>query len=212
MSLASTTLPFADRLNAGIAAAALGLPGSALLRDVASSARAALTELAAALRHAAPGHHAVVAAERRIARPASAQEMILGDGAAAALVGIGSPVASFVAHASRHADLVDHFRASGQLHDYGWEERWVRDEGYLKIAVETLRQCLQDAGTNAGAIAHFALPAPLAKVNEAAAKRLGIAAGALVPTEHETVGDLGGAQPLAMLDAAVRRAAPRPVS
>ena len=207
-SLASTTLPFADRLNAGIAAAALGLPDAALLRDVASSARAGLTELAAALRQAPPGHHAVVAAERRIARPASAQEMILGDGAAGVLVGTGAPLATLVAHASRHADLVDHFRASGQLHDYSWEDRWVRDEGYLKIAVGTLQQCLKDAGVTVANITHFALPAPLAKVNEAVAKRLGIGAAALVPTEHETVGDLGCAQPLAMLDAALRRAGP----
>lgn len=181
-SLVSTTLPFADRLNAGIAAAALGQPQA--------------------------GDHAVVAAERRIARPASAQEMILGDGAAGVLVGSGAPLATFVAHASRHTDLVDHFRASGQLHDYGWEERWVRDEGYLKIAAGTLQHCLKDAGATAPAIARFALPAPLAKVNEAVAKRLGINAAALVPTEHETVGDLGCAQPLAMLDAALRRAVP----
>src|SRR5690606_3255441 len=50
LTLASTTLPFADRLNAGIAAAALGLHAQVLLRDAASSGRAALTELIAALR------------------------------------------------------------------------------------------------------------------------------------------------------------------
>ena len=52
------------------------------------------------------------------------------------------------------------------------------------------------------------MPAPLARVNEAVAKRVGIAAGALVSAEHETVGDLGSAQPLAMLDIALRAAAP----
>jgi hydroxymethylglutaryl-CoA synthase len=208
-TLASTTLPFADRLNAAIAAAALGLDASARVRDVASSARAALGELAAALHaDAAGGSRLVVAAERRIARPASAQEMIFGDGAAAALVGHGVPIATLLASRSTHADLVDHFREAGQTHDYGWEERWVRDEGYLKIAVETIRDCLGTAQASVGDVAYFAMPAPLPRVNEAVAKRLGIAADALVSAGHDSAGDLGGAQPLAMLDVALRQAAP----
>ena len=209
LTLASTTLPFADRLNAGIVAGALGLGESAILRDVASSARAALAELAAALRRpAGSAMMLLLAAEHRIARPASAQEMIQGDGAAGALIGDGAAIAEFVAHRSRHADLVDHFRESGQLHDYSWEERWVRDEGYMKIAVGTLKECLAAANVSAGDIVHFVMPSPLARVNEAVAKRLGIAATALVSAAHETVGDLGVAQPLAMLDVALRAAQP----
>ena len=210
LTFASTTLPFAERLNAGIVAAALGLAPQAVLRDVTSSARAALTELASALRRDLqdPSSRLVLAAERRIARPASAQEMIFGDGAAGAVVGRGRPVATWVASASTHADLVDHFRSAGESHDYGWEERWVRDEGYLKIAVGTLRRCLDEAGASAADIGHFAMPAPLARINEAVARKLGVASGALVSAAHESVGDLGGAQPLAMLDVALRAAAP----
>ena len=209
LTLASTTLPFADRLNAGIVASALGLAPQAVLRDVGSSARAALTELAAALRRPAGATtQMLLAAERRIARPASSQEMIFGDGAAGALVGSGPVIATHVASHSTHADLVDHFRQSGEAHDYGWEERWVRDEGYLKIAVGTLQACLGDAGVAAADIAHFVMPAPLAKVNDAVAKKLGIAPTALVSAGHDTAGDLGCAQPLAMLDAALRAAAP----
>jgi 3-hydroxy-3-methylglutaryl CoA synthase/uncharacterized OB-fold protein len=209
LTLASTTMPFAERLNAGIVASALGMAPEAVLRDVASSNRAALTELAAALhRPAGSVPQMLLAAERRIARPASPQEMIFGDGAAGALVGTGSAVATLVASHSIHADFVDHFRLTGEEHGYGWEERWVRDEGYMKIAVGTIRQCLADAGVNAADVAHFAMPAPLARVNDAVAKRLGIPTSALVAVEHETVGDLGSAQPLAMLDIALRTAAP----
>jgi 3-hydroxy-3-methylglutaryl CoA synthase/uncharacterized OB-fold protein len=209
LSLASTTLPFAERLNAAIVGAALGVPPQAALRDVASSARAALTELSAAMRRpVGEGLHLVLAAERRVSRPASAQEMIGGDGAAGALVGRGTPVATLVAARSTHGDLVDHFRATGRDHDYGWEERWVRDEGYMKLLADTLRDCLSDAGVTAADVAHFALPAPLPRVNEAVAKKLGIPANAVVSAEHESVGDLGVAQPLAMLDVALRSAQP----
>jgi len=208
LTLASTTLPFAERLNAAVVAGALGLPERATLRDVTSSARAAMVELVAALRQGEAGPIVVVAAERRIAKPASTQEMILGDGAAGAVVGTGEAIAVYVSSVSAHADLVDHFRESGQSHDYGWEERWVRDEGYMKIAAETIRQCLAEAKVSPAQVSHFAMPSPLTRVNEAVAKRIGIPASALVSSEHETVGDLGCAQPLAMLDAALRAAAP----
>ena len=209
LTLASTTLPFAERLNAGIVAGALGLPPTAAVRDVASSTRSALTELASALRRpSAGGCQILVAAERRIPRPASAQEMIYGDGAAGILVGPGSPIATLLGSRSAHADLVDHFRESGQDHEYGWEERWVRDEGYLGIAARTLRDCLVDAKVNASDVAHFVMPSPLARVNEAVAKRIGIVPTAIVSAGHETTGDCGSAQPLAMLDAALRAAKP----
>ena len=209
LTLASTTHPFADRLNAGIVAAAAGLSDATMARDVASSSRAALTELIDSLRRPAEdATRIVVASERRLAKPASAQELIFGDGAAAVSVGTGPAIATPVASRSRQADLVDHFRQADERYDYGWEERWVRDEGYMKLAADTIRRCLEDAGVNASDVSHFVLPAPLPRVNEAVAKRVGIAPAALVSTAADTVGDLGCAQPLAMLDIALRDAAP----
>lgn len=209
LTLASTSLPFADRQNAAVVAAASGLPEAAATRDVSSSPRAALAELALALRQAdAGGSHLLLAAERRTARPASPQEMVQGDGAAGVLVGRGDPLATLVASATRNADFVDHFRETGRDYDYGWEERWVRDEGYMRLLVDTVRRCLQDAGVSAGDIAHFVLPAPVPKINDAVARKLGIRAEAIVSAGHEDGGDLGCAQPLAMLDIALRAAAP----
>ncbi len=208
LSLASTTLPFAERLNAGIVAAALGMPEATVARDLVSGQRVALTELIDHLRRGSGAPQLVVAADRRIARPASAQEMNYGDGSAGALVGEGAAIATFVASRSTYADFVDRFRATGQMHDYGWEERWVRDEGYMKLAVKAIKACLAEAGVQPTDIAHFAMPAPLAKVNEAVAKKLGIRPEAVVDAQGATVGDLGTAQPLALLDVALRQAAP----
>jgi len=208
VTLASTSLPFADRQNAAIAAAAVGVPADAATRDVGSSARAALGELIAALRQPAAGAHLLLVAERRVARPASTQEMIFGDGAAGAVVGQGDALATHVASATSHADFVDHFREAGHLHDYGWEERWVRDEGYLKLATAALARCLAEGGVAAADIAHFVMPAPLPRVNEAVARKLGVPPSAVAGTAHEDGGDLGSAQSLAMLDSTLRAAAP----
>ena len=38
-----------------------------------------------------------------------------------------------MATASISDDFVDHFRGPNEEFDYNWEERWIRDEGYLKI-------------------------------------------------------------------------------
>lgn len=210
LTLASTSLPFAERINAGIVASALGLQATTAVRDVASSARAATTELIRALERADAAAPAslIVAAERRTAKPASPLEMIQGDGAAAAIVGTGPVIATLAGSHSEYADFVDHFRETGQAHDYGWEERWTREEGYLKIAVNTLKTCLARHQVEASDVAHFVMPATLPKVNEVVAKRLGIAPAAVQAPLSDTVGDLGSAQPLAMLDAALRSAQP----
>ncbi len=206
LTLASTTLPFADRSNAGIVASALGLATDTAARDVASSMRAGTIELRDALERGGMDCRLLIASELKAARPASAQELTVGHGAAAALIGFGKPVATFECAASTQADFIDHFRETGQVHDYAWEERWVREQGYMTIAVDAIRACLKKARVQPADIAHFAMPAPLAKVNEAVAKRVGIGADALVATASDSVGDIGCAQPLAMLDTAIRGA------
>jgi hydroxymethylglutaryl-CoA synthase len=210
VTLASTTLPFADRINAGIVASALGLADSTVVRDVTSSARAACTELLAALKQASPEGkpRLLLASEKRVMRPASTHEMISGDGASGVMVGTGAAIATLVASHSVRADFVDHFRQTGAAYDYGWEERWVRDEGYMKIASSTIVSCLAQAGVKPTDINHFVMPAAISRINEAMAKRVGINAAALTATHGDTVGDLGGAQPFAMLDSALRAAAP----
>lgn len=206
LTLVSTSLPFADRINAGIVASALQLPSPTMVRDVGSSARAGTTELIAALTRPSDGIQLVAAAERRNPRPASSQEMIQGDGAAAVAVGHGAVIAQLVGTHTEYADFVDHFRQTGQPHDYAWEERWTREEGYMKIMASAIKTCLDRHQVTGDQIAHFVMPAALPKINEAMAKRLCINSAAVVTTHGDTVGDLGSAQALAMLDTALRQA------
>ena len=207
LTVVSTTFPFADRSNAGVVAGALALPDHALTLDAASSARSTATELVRVLAKPTAGEKLLVASERRAARPASPQELIFGDGAAAVVVGPGEPLATLVASRVRNADFVDHFRESGRPYDYGWEERWVRDEGYMKLLTRTLSDCLEAAEVKAARVARFVLPAPIPRINDAVAKKLGVAQGAVVDAGFESAGDLGAAQVLAMLDRALRAAA-----
>src|SRR6185503_11063510 len=91
----------------------------------------------------------VVAAEKRNAKAASPVEMTSGDGAASILAGEGKPVARLLAQASRTADFVDHFRSVDNQFDYQWEERWIRDAGYMQIVPPTIKRCLEAAEVSA---------------------------------------------------------------
>ena len=83
----------------------------------------------------------LLAAERRRSKSGSPQELAYGDGAAALLLGEGEPIARLVGHHGESVDFVDHFRGDGRDFDYGWEERWIRDEGYLKIVPPASPAC-----------------------------------------------------------------------
>ena len=210
VSLASTTLPFADRLNSGIAKEALALPDAVSAIDVTGSLRAGTSALILALRSAGRGTkpQLCLAADARKARPASEGELVCGDAAAAILVGEGEPVARFLGSYSATVDFVDHFRATGQDFDYVWEGRWIREEGFLKIAANGLKAALEKFGLPAGEIAHCAIAICASGAAAAVAKKAGFAPEALVDTMLANVGDTGAAHASLMLAAALEKASP----
>ena len=205
--LASTTLPFADRLNAGIVAGALNLAEGVGGHDHSASQRAGLSALADAL-NAGGGPILVTAAEKRRTKAASPLELSSGDGAAALLVGEGDVIAELVAHATRTVDFVDHYRGDGVAYDYTWEERWIRDEGYNKIVPATLKDLFAKAGVTGADIAHFVMPCTLAKVAGPIAKKAGIADTALRDNLAMVCGDTGAAHALVMFAHALENAKP----
>ena len=206
LHFASTTFPFLDRLNAGIVAAALDLPDEASSLDIAATQRAATSALAAAL--ASAGETLIVAAEQRRAKAASPIEMAAGDGAAAIVVGDGEPISRLLARATQTADFVDHYRTAESTYDYQWEERWIRDAGYLRIVPPVIGRCLDRAGLKAADVNTFCMPAVLPKVANAVAKAAGIPDAAVRDNLHAECGETGAAHPLVMLVAALETAKP----
>ncbi len=208
---ASTTAPFADRQNAGVIAAALSLPETVSATDIGGSQRAATSALIAALNAVKAGaskRALVLTGEKRKAKAASSQELSYGDGAAAVEIGGENVIARLLGSGSVTVDFVDHFRSEGEDYDYGWEERWIRDEGYSKIVPRAVKQALANAGVEAGAIDHFVMACPFAKLDATIAKGLGIAPEKVRDNLASTVGDCGAAQPLIMLVNALENAKP----
>jgi len=200
--LASTTLPFADRQNAGIVATALSLDGQRRTLDITSSQRAGTTALLEALQAVAGPYSSqalVVSADKRQAKAASAGELAYGDGAAALLVEEGEGMLTFLAGVTETADFVDHFRGAGEAFDYTWEERWIRDEGISQIVPEAVKAVLAKAGVEAGAVDHFIFPSTIGRAADGVAKSVGIKPEALADNLSATLGECGTAHALVML-------------
>lgn len=209
--LASTSLPFSDRQNSVIVAEALNLNAADLRTlDVTGSQRAATSALLSALDVAAAGRGqaVVVASEHRRTKCASREEMLYGDGAGAVAVGTDNVLAELIASHSEAVDFIDHFRSEGQDFDYGWEERWIRDEGYMKIVPKAVSALLAKAGVNAGDIAHFVLPTDQGRVPVDVAKQLGIDGKAVADNLLQSAGITGAAHPLVLLAHRLEQALP----
>jgi 3-hydroxy-3-methylglutaryl CoA synthase len=207
---ATTTAPFADRLNAGIVSAALTLERSAGAADVTGSQKAGVTALSTALATASGlpsgGHALVCAADKRRARAASAQELDFGDAGAAFLIGSEDVLADWIGGAVTTADFVDHFRGEGEEFDYSWEERWIRDEGFAKLVPPTIERALKSAKVGGGDVTHFILPSVFKGVPESIAKKLGVKPEAVRDSMSATIGEAGCAHALLMFAHALETA------
>jgi 3-hydroxy-3-methylglutaryl CoA synthase len=210
---ASTSAPFADRQSSAVVAAALGLDTGIAALDVAQSQRAGTSALLLALSstQAAGTESLVVAAEHRRCKPGSSRELLYGDGAAAVTLGHEGVVARVLGVASRTHDFVDHYRRALDGFDHDWEERWVRDEGYLKLVPPVIAEALQNAGIEASKIRYFVLPCIYSRVREAVAKEAGIAADAVRDNLSAVCGETGTAHALLMLAATLEQAAPEEI-
>jgi 3-hydroxy-3-methylglutaryl CoA synthase len=207
--LASTTHPFDDRCNAGVVANALQLKSALRTLDASGSLRAGSSALMTALDATAGyGQTLVVAADARKSKAGSVQEMHYGDGAAALLVGAGEPIARLIGAHSETVDFVHQYRMHDKAHDYAWEERWVRDEGYLKIVPRAVAALLERCQVDAATIAHFCMPGTLSRIGPTVAKRIGLPDTAVRDNLAAVCGDTGAAHPLLMLAAALEVAQP----
>ena len=207
--LASTTLPFADRSNSGIVVDALNLTEKVSNQDLAGSRRAGTSALIQALKTKLSSQNILLmGADCRETKPGSAQEMLYGHGAAALLLGNDDPIAIPLATAAIHRDLVDQYRPSGDTDfDYALEERWVREEGYMKIVPEVVNSVFSSNDFSADDIDYFILPATVT-VTKKVISVCQLNNAELVDPYRNEIGDCGVAQAMLMLSGVLERAKP----
>ena len=206
--LGSTTLPYQERQNAGLVAAALDLPETVQTADITGTMRAGTGAVLAALSAVQSGaakNAIACAADIRLGKMGSLQEHFFGDGAASLVMGTDGVVAEFLGSYSMNRDFTDHIRDMGQRFDKTWEERWIRDLGYSKIIPEVVKGLLAKLGMEIGDFSKIVFPCYFDREHRSLTKKLGIASQ---NTMMATVGETGAAHPLLMLTAALEEAKP----
>lgn len=208
---ASTTAPYKERLGSGIMALALGLGDQVRAADFSSGLKAGTTALISALESVETGkvrNLVVSAADCRLARPASAEEMIFGDAAAAFVIGNENVIAEFKGSYSLTCDFGDHYRSEFARYDRKWEDRWVRDAGYGHLIPRVVKGLLDKYGHKITDFKKVIYDCHYAAERTRLNKKIGISPDMDQSNLQAEVGVCGTAQSLLMLASALDASEP----
>ena len=208
---ATTNQPYLLRQNSSIVAAALDLLPTIRSADFTGATKSGTTALLSAcdaVKAEAANHILVCASDCRTGKPGSAQEHAYGDGAAALTIGDDNIIATLEGSYSLSYDFPDRWRANGEKFDHTWEDRFIRDEGYVKIILEAISGLAKKYSLTVKDLAKVIYYCPYAREHTAIAKQLGAEPNQIQSPMLDTVGDTGAAYPLMMLVAALEEAKP----
>jgi len=208
---ASTTLPYKERLNAAIMVPALGLKDQVRAADFTASLKSGTTALLVALdgvKDDDPKKVLVTAADCRLGKPGSPQEILFGDSAAAVVVGGENVIAEYKGSYSVTYDFGDHFRGANSTFDNQWEDRWIRDLGLDQFIPEVVTGLLEKTGLQITDFSKVIYPCIYPAARRGIAKKLGITPEMDLDNLQLEVGESGTPHSLVMLAKALEDAKP----
>jgi hydroxymethylglutaryl-CoA synthase len=206
---ATTSQTYALRQNAGVVAAALDLKTDSRTADFTDSTKSGTAALLAAADAIAAGSLnscLVCAADLRVSKVASNGDYTYGDGAASFLLGKDDVIATIDGSFSTTHDFVDRRRLEGERLEHLWEERFIRDAGYMKFIPEAAAGLVKKYNLNAKDFSKVIYACAFTGAHAALGKTLGLAPEQVQDPMLATVGDTGSAQTLMMLVAALEDA------
>ncbi|MBW2096053.1 MAG: hydroxymethylglutaryl-CoA synthase family protein [Deltaproteobacteria bacterium] len=208
---ASTSMPYKERLNAGIVAGALALDEHIRAADFCGGLKAGTTALLSALEGAESGRITdiiVCSSDCRLGKPGSPQEMIFGDAGAALLIGDEEVIAEYKGGYSTTYDFVDHYRGASAKYDRQWEDRWIRDMGYDFLIPEAINGLLEKYQLKITDFSKVIYPCHYGAERRKLNKILSISPEMEQDDFLSQIGEAGTAQPLVMLVNAMEKAKP----
>ncbi|TAK29322.1 MAG: hydroxymethylglutaryl-CoA synthase family protein [Chloroflexota bacterium] len=175
---ASTTAPYKEKHSSSLIATALDFRKDILTSDFSGSLRSGANALRAAI-DAIQGKSAkqilVVVADCRLAPGGSDLEQILGDGAAAFLLGDAadsSVVAEIIGGYSVSDEFTDYWRTDQDAFVRSWEDRFAITGGYTTSIQEAVKGIMSRHDLGAGAFSKLVLDAPNSRQQANMAKAL----------------------------------------
>ncbi len=208
---ASTSAPYEEKSHAGIIAAACDLPRKLYTADVMGALKGGTSAIKAAADAActnAKAQSVVVASDMRNAYPKSQKEQLLGDAAAAYVIGRENLMATIDEYISISDEIIDVWRNTGEKFVNWAENRFIMDEGYMSSLTYAVKELLDKVELQPSDFSKIILPAPDMRGYLKLAVSLGF-----TPEQVETpllmeIGDCGTAQVMLILAAALEKAEP----
>lgn len=178
---ATTTAPYKEKQSAQVIATALDLRRDVYTADVTDTLRAGTIALRAALDAVGSKsvkHVLVVVADARTAVPKSADEQLLGDGAAAFVVSNTGVAAKVLGNVTVQDEITDVWRTETDSFPQQWESRFILSEGYQKLTREIVELLLKKTRLQLADFSKVALYGPDPRSQAGAARAIGLDAKA----------------------------------
>jgi len=208
--IASTSLPYNEKQSASIVAKALDLRSDVLTGDFTNSLRSGTVALRAALDAVNAGsakRFLVISTDCRVPNPDSNFEKLLGDGAAALLVGSSNVIAEIEGSHTITSEFMDIWRRDGDRNVQFWEDRFIIQHGYIDHMRAVAKGLFEKTGLAAKDFAKAAYSVWWDKRRHAeAAGHMGFAPESLQDTLSTSVGNTGTAHAMMTLVGALEEA------
>ena len=209
---ATDSPPYVEKQAASIIRAATDLREDILTFDVSHSLRGAGSAMKAALDAVKAGSAKrvmVAAAERRIPAPNSEFELQFGDGAAAFLVGDTDVAAVLEGSYHLTSEFIDIWRKPQDKYVQVWEDRFVRDEAYMKMIPQAVGGLLKKLGLSPKDVTKAAFYGPDARTHASIASAMKLDPKTQVQSPMlDNVGNTGTALAPMILVSALEEAKP----
>ena len=207
---ATSTPPYAEKLNAAIVGAAALLPAEIRASDMTGSIRAGLSALLQATdaAKATGGYAAVAIGDSRLGAPEGRIEQTSGDGAVAFVLGVNNVLAEVEASASATREYLDTWRSQGERFPHSWEERFALTQAYAPLFTKVIHDALEKAHAKPADITKIILDAPNPRAVDEIVRALKLEPSKVADTFALTVGETGAAHASLMLTSVLSASKP----
>lgn len=208
---ASTTAAYAEKSNSSLIAVACDLSDDVFAVDFAHSTRAGTSALKSALDMvgANPKKNVLVtASDTRNAYPKSPKEQLLGDSAAAIVLGSDDVFATVDHFTTINSENMDIWRNPKDTYLSVGEGRFASETGYLSVMPAIIQKMLKETGLQVSDVNKLVVSTPGIKEKKVLLKKTGFNEEQLQDTLMMQVGDCGSAQALLTLIGALEGSKP----
>ena len=208
---ATTTAPYREKQGAAIIASAVDLNKECHTGDFTNSLRAGSVAMKSAVDAVKSGSAEciiVTASDCRIGAPQGRFEQLLGDGAAALMIGSSHLIANIEGSHSIFNDFTDLWRTERDTFIQSAEGRFIDVVGYLPTMQEAISGLMKKYSLAPGDFSKFVFYASDTREHADLTKRLGFGKAQVQEPLFAHIGNTGTATAMMMLVAALEEATP----